>query len=76
MRIHLADILCVKIAWLRVSKRFVPRTDAYKMAATTVSYGWCRLSVGAGNTTICIIDLDVVLLVFLLGEGLYPGDMW
>ena len=34
--------------------QLVPRTDAYKMAATTVLvlYSWCGLSVGACNTTI------------------------
>ena len=37
MRINLAAILRVKIAWSRASKRLVPRTDAYKMTATTVS---------------------------------------
>ena len=32
MRINLAAILHVKIAWSRASKQLVPRTDAYKMA--------------------------------------------
>ena len=35
MRINLAAILCVKIAWSHASKLF-PRTDAYKMVVTTV----------------------------------------
>ena len=36
MKINLAAILHVKIAWSCTSKRLVPRMDAYKMAATTV----------------------------------------
>ena len=55
MRINLAAILHVKIAWSHASKRLVSRTDTYKMVAATVlvnwSYGWCGLSVRAGNTT-------------------------
>ena len=40
MRINSAAILRVKIVWSRTTKQLVPRTDAYKMAATTVFVLW------------------------------------
>ena len=72
MRIHLAAIFHVKIAWLRESKRLVPRTDAYKIAATTVLVLWLmRLSVGAGNPKNYIYACECIYTMRVIAKKIW-----
>ena len=63
MRINSA----AKIAWSRMSKQLIPRTDAYKMAVTTVLVLWLmQVIVGAGNTMISFENFTFFVQVWVI----------
>ena len=71
MSINSAAILCVKIAWSHSSKRLVPRTDAYKMAATTVLVLWLmQVICHVGNTTIFFRKIYIFVPVWVIHRAI------